>query len=211
VCSICPRNAEFRQDVAHRQRRLLDQLDDLQLLGGGVSHASSFPAPIAVFFSNRFSNVSSGEIDRRVDRFALLRTLGDHFADSVLREHLRADAGRRRIAGRQSHHIIAPWRLRPPATLCPSCSSRRACGLGNRSIGPPPGATGLSRWLGGRGRSMVSTGREWHHRVESCRSRSVGGYRSSHAERQPSHIGGGTARSRQRVRVNHSIILDVKG
>jgi hypothetical protein len=34
---------------SRRQRRLLNQLDDLQLLGGGVSHASSSPTPITVF------------------------------------------------------------------------------------------------------------------------------------------------------------------
>src|SRR5215472_11963504 len=54
-----PGNAEFRQGVAHRQRGLLDQPNDLQLLGGGISHASSSPTPIAVFFSSRFSSVSS--------------------------------------------------------------------------------------------------------------------------------------------------------
>src|ERR1700752_587122 len=54
-----PGNAEFRQDMARRQRRLLDQADDLQLLGGGVSHAPSCPAPIVLFFSSRFSSISS--------------------------------------------------------------------------------------------------------------------------------------------------------
>src|SRR5216110_3596497 len=54
-----PRNAEFRQGMAHRQWGLLDQPDDLQLLGGGVSHAPSSPAPIALFFSSRFSSISS--------------------------------------------------------------------------------------------------------------------------------------------------------
>src|SRR5258708_30617484 len=52
-------NAEFRQGVAHRQRRLLDQPDDLQLLGGGVSHMPSSPAPIVLFLSSRFSRMSS--------------------------------------------------------------------------------------------------------------------------------------------------------
>src|SRR5271155_1044399 len=54
-----PRNAEFRQGMAHRQRGLLDQPDDLQLLGGGVSHAPSSPAPIVLFLSRRFSSISS--------------------------------------------------------------------------------------------------------------------------------------------------------
>src|SRR4029079_3077425 len=53
------RNAEFRQGVAHRQRRLLNQPDDLQFLGGGGSHAPSSPAPIVLFFSSRFSSMSS--------------------------------------------------------------------------------------------------------------------------------------------------------
>jgi hypothetical protein len=42
-----------------RQRGLLDQPNDLQLLGGGVSHTPSSPAPIVLFFSSRFSSVSS--------------------------------------------------------------------------------------------------------------------------------------------------------
>src|SRR5271166_732244 len=55
----CRGNAELSQGAAHRQRGLFDQPDDLQLLGGGVSHAPSSPAPIALFFSSRFSSMSS--------------------------------------------------------------------------------------------------------------------------------------------------------
>jgi hypothetical protein len=44
-----------------------------------------------------------------VYRFALLRALGDHFADGALREHLRAEARWRRIAGEQGRHITARW------------------------------------------------------------------------------------------------------
>src|SRR5215831_8571592 len=54
-----PRNAKFRQGVAYRQWGLLDQPDDLQFLNGRVSHPPSSPAPIALFFSRRFSSVSS--------------------------------------------------------------------------------------------------------------------------------------------------------
>src|SRR5215472_5726865 len=54
-----PGNAEFRQGVAHRQGGLLDQPNDLQLLGGGRSRASSSPTPFALFFSSRFSRDSS--------------------------------------------------------------------------------------------------------------------------------------------------------
>ena len=50
-----------------------------------------------------------GELDRLVYRFALLRALGDHFADGALREHLRAEARWRRIASEQSGHIAARW------------------------------------------------------------------------------------------------------
>jgi hypothetical protein len=48
-----------------------------------------------------------GEIDGLLDRFALLRAYGDHFADRALCGHLRADAGRRRITGKQGRHILA--------------------------------------------------------------------------------------------------------
>src|SRR5438309_12133316 len=45
--------------MAHRQRRLLDQLDDFQLFRGRVSHAPSSPTAIVLFFSRRFSRTSS--------------------------------------------------------------------------------------------------------------------------------------------------------
>ena len=44
-----------------------------------------------------------GKIDGLLDRFALLRAYGDHFADRTLRGHLCADACRRRITG---EHIV---------------------------------------------------------------------------------------------------------
>src|SRR5215471_4612401 len=49
--------------------------------------------------------LSSRQVDCLVDRFALLCTLGDHFADGALSEHLRAEARWRRIAGQQGGHI----------------------------------------------------------------------------------------------------------
>ena len=51
----------------------------------------------------------SREVNGLVYRLALLRALGDHFADGALREHLRAEARWRRIAGEQGGHIIARW------------------------------------------------------------------------------------------------------
>src|ERR1700720_3356905 len=51
--------------------------------------------------------VGLGELDRLVNRFALLRALGDHFADRALREHLRAEACWCRIAGEQGVHVTA--------------------------------------------------------------------------------------------------------
>src|SRR5437588_277431 len=54
-----PWNAELCQRVTYRQRRVLDQPDNLQLLGGGISHAASSPAPIVLFLSSRFSSTSS--------------------------------------------------------------------------------------------------------------------------------------------------------
>src|ERR1051325_8390790 len=55
----CRRNAELRQATAHWQGGPLDQPDDFELLGGGVSHAPSSPTPIALFFRSRFSSTSS--------------------------------------------------------------------------------------------------------------------------------------------------------
>src|SRR5271165_3354016 len=53
------RDAEVVQRALGRQMRLLDQLDDLGLLGGGISHASSSPSPLMLFLSRRFSRVRS--------------------------------------------------------------------------------------------------------------------------------------------------------
>src|SRR5450755_4714865 len=52
-------DAEFVQGALGRQMRLLDQLDDLGLLGCRISHASSSPSPLMLFLSRRFSRVRS--------------------------------------------------------------------------------------------------------------------------------------------------------
>src|SRR4051794_26988095 len=51
------RDAELVQRALGRQMRLLDQLDDLSLLGRRISHASSSPSPFRLFLSRRFSRV----------------------------------------------------------------------------------------------------------------------------------------------------------
>jgi hypothetical protein len=38
------------QRAPHRQMRLLDQTDDLELLGGGVPHSRSAPSASMLFF-----------------------------------------------------------------------------------------------------------------------------------------------------------------
>src|ERR1700730_245486 len=53
------RDAELLQRALDRQGRLLDQPDDLGLLGCGVSHASPSPSAIMLFLSRRFSSVTS--------------------------------------------------------------------------------------------------------------------------------------------------------
>src|SRR5208282_2815314 len=53
--------------------------------------------------------LTSREVDCLVYRFALLRALGDQFADGALCEHLRAEAGWRWITGKQGRHIAARW------------------------------------------------------------------------------------------------------
>src|SRR3954451_6069851 len=52
-------NTELVQRALGRQMRLLDQLNDLRLLGCRVSHASSSPSPFILFLSRRFSRVRS--------------------------------------------------------------------------------------------------------------------------------------------------------
>jgi hypothetical protein len=53
------RNADLFQRPPHRQGGLLDEPDDLELLGGGISHSASSPSPVTLFLSKRFSSVSS--------------------------------------------------------------------------------------------------------------------------------------------------------
>src|SRR3954464_5808655 len=58
-------NAELLQRVARRQMRLLDELDDLQLLGGGISHSSSPPSAIMLVFRIRSSRACSATTSLR--------------------------------------------------------------------------------------------------------------------------------------------------
>src|SRR3546814_2072983 len=51
------RDAQLLQRALGRQVRLLDDPDDLQLLGCGIHHSSSAPSAIMLFLSNRFSSV----------------------------------------------------------------------------------------------------------------------------------------------------------
>ena len=53
------RNADLFQRPPHRQGGLLDELDDLKLLGGRVPHATFSPSAVTLFLSRRFSSVSS--------------------------------------------------------------------------------------------------------------------------------------------------------
>jgi hypothetical protein len=53
------RDAQLLQRALCRQVRLLDDPDDLELLGGRIPHASSSPSAIMLFLSRRFSNVRS--------------------------------------------------------------------------------------------------------------------------------------------------------
>src|SRR3954463_7671917 len=53
------RNADLFQRLPYRKGGLLDQPDDLKLLGGGVPHAASSPSAVTLFLSRRFSRVRS--------------------------------------------------------------------------------------------------------------------------------------------------------
>src|SRR5260370_17043212 len=53
------RNADLFQRPPHWQGRLLDEPDDLKLLGGGIPHVASSPSAVTLFLSRRFSRVSS--------------------------------------------------------------------------------------------------------------------------------------------------------
>src|SRR6478609_249005 len=60
-----PRDAELVQRALGRQMRLLDQLNDLGLLGCRIPHASSSPSPFMLFLSRRFSRVRSATTSLR--------------------------------------------------------------------------------------------------------------------------------------------------
>src|ERR1700704_3803391 len=84
------RNANLFQRPPHWQGGLLDEPDDLKLLGGGVPHAASSPSAVTLFLSRRFSRVRSATtsfsalLDRRRRREA--RAALDHLygVDAVL-------------------------------------------------------------------------------------------------------------------------------
>jgi hypothetical protein len=59
-------NAEPLQGAADRQRRLLDQVDDLELLGGRTPRARSSPSAIMLSFNNRSSSACSATTSFRV-------------------------------------------------------------------------------------------------------------------------------------------------
>src|SRR3954449_5875552 len=54
-----PGNAELVQRAPDRQMRLLDQPDDLELLGCGIPHSPSPPSAIMLFLSSRNASACS--------------------------------------------------------------------------------------------------------------------------------------------------------
>src|SRR6185312_1785456 len=52
-------DSDLLQRPPNRQMGLLDELDDLQLLCGRISHSPSSPSPVTLFLRTRFSRVRS--------------------------------------------------------------------------------------------------------------------------------------------------------
>src|SRR3954470_8611418 len=52
-------DSDLLQRPPNRQMGLLDELDDLQLLCGRISHSPSPPSPVTLFLRTRFSRVRS--------------------------------------------------------------------------------------------------------------------------------------------------------
>src|SRR6476661_2830314 len=52
-------DSDLLQRPPNRQMGLLEELDDLQLLCGRISHSSSSPSPVTLFLRTRFSRVRS--------------------------------------------------------------------------------------------------------------------------------------------------------
>src|SRR5918997_1227455 len=58
-------DADLGQGLTDGQMGLLDQADDLDLLGSRIPHAPSSPSPIMLFLSRRFSRVRSATTSLR--------------------------------------------------------------------------------------------------------------------------------------------------
>src|SRR5690606_1428921 len=91
------RNTEFFQRAPRRQMRLLDEPNDLQLLGCGVSHSSSPPSAIMLFLRIRSSSACSATTSLR-SRASLRRT----FTSSLVAARAVSPASRFLPASRNS-------------------------------------------------------------------------------------------------------------
>src|ERR1700743_425041 len=92
-------NAELFQRALGRQTRLLDQLDDLGLLGCRISHASSSPSPLMLFLSRRFSRVRSATTS-----FNAVASRRRSFTSPDVAARAVSPASRRLPASRNSFH-----------------------------------------------------------------------------------------------------------
>jgi hypothetical protein len=93
-----PRDAEVAQGAPHRQMRLLDQADDLELLGRGVPHSPSAPSAIMLFFSSRSSSACSAPLKAVPSTLQSAGFLAQRL-DLVGRRRARRVAGQAALAG----------------------------------------------------------------------------------------------------------------
>src|SRR5262245_31436838 len=92
-----PGKAELLQHASDRQMRLLDQPDDLELLGCRVSHSPSPPSASMFFLSNRNSSACSATTS-----FSSWASRRSSLTSSVVADLAVSPASRRLPASRNS-------------------------------------------------------------------------------------------------------------
>src|SRR5947199_5144756 len=90
-------DAQYLQGSSGRQMRLLDQADDLELLGAGESHASSPPSALMLFLSKRSSSACAATTSFRSWAWRLRS-----FTSSLVAARAVSPARRRLPASRNS-------------------------------------------------------------------------------------------------------------
>ena len=147
-------DADPLQRLTRRQVRLFDMLDDLGFLSCGISHSSSPPPAIMLFFSNLFSRVRSATTS-----FRAVASRRRVLTSSVVAARAVSPASRRLPLSRISIHWIdilphpgTPWtRHNRGSGRCLPCGRSQRC-CPRREGRPARSGSGLRQRNGGGSR-----------------------------------------------------------